>query len=227
MKLAQISRVFIVVLARDLKLGFRHMSDLLNPLLFFLIVVTLFPLALGPDKPVLQQYAVAIIWVAALLATSVSMDSMFRSDLEDGSLEQFLLSPYPDMILVSAKIFAHWLMTGAPLVIFAMILSTILYLPEVAYFPLLMSLLLGTPVLSLVGSVASALTVGLRVGGMLLVLLILPLYMPILIVAIAAANKAMEDLTSLGEYYFLGIMLVLALTLAPFATVSALRIRMS
>ena len=221
-----ISQAFTAILLRDLRLGFRHVSDLLNPLLFFLMVVTLFPLSLGPEKAVLQQHAAAIIWVAAVLASSISLDMMFRSDMEDGSMEQILLSPHSDIILVMAKILAHWLMAGAPLVIFALLLSVFLYLPTEAYFPLTMTLLLGTPILSLVGSVAVALTVGLRGGGMLLVLLILPLYMPVLIFAVSAVNNAMKDLSVAGEYYFLGAMLVLALTLAPFATASALRIRM-
>ena len=220
------TNAFKVILLRDLKLGFRHMSDLLNPLLFFLIVVTLFPLALGPQKAVLEQHAAAIVWVAAVLAASISLDKMFRSDMEDGSLEQILLSPYPDIILVMAKILAHWLMTGAPLTVFALVLSNMLFLPTEAYFPLLITLALGTPILSMVGSVAVALTVGLRGGGMLLVLLILPLYMPVLIFAVSAVNNSMRGLSVAGEYYFLGGMMVLALTLAPFATASSLRIRM-
>lgn len=219
------NRAFLAVLARDLKLGMRHRSEIINPLLFFLLVITMFPLGLGPDKAVLQQNAPAIIWVAAVLASGLSLEMMFRSDYEDGSLEQILLSPYPDIILVFAKILAHWLLNSAPLICFALFLSMFLYLPEVAYFPLLVSMLLGTPILSLVGSVAVALTVGLRGGGMLLVLLILPLYTPVLIFAVAAVNNAMHDMVIQGEFYFLGAMLVLALTLAPFATVAALRIR--
>lgn len=217
---------FTAVLVRDLKLGLRHRSELLNPLLFFLIVVTLFPLALGPDKTTLQQLAPAVIWVAAVLASSISMDMMFRSDFEDGSLEQFLLAPCPDIILVMAKILAHWLLTGAPLTLFALLLSILLYLPAQALLPLLLSLLIGTPIFSLVGSVGVALTVGLRGGGMLLALLILPLYMPVLIFAVAAVNNALQGLSVRGEFYFLGALLVLALTLAPFATASSLRIRM-
>ena len=219
-------QAFTALLFRDLKLGFRNLGDLLNPLLFFLMVVTLFPLALGPEKSVLQEHAPAVIWVASLLAASISLDTMFRSDMEDGSLEQILLSPYPDIILVMAKILAHWLMTGAPLTIFALLLSILLYLPAEAYLPLLGTLLLGTPILSMVGSVAVALTVGLRSGGMLLVLLILPLYMPVLIFAISAVNNAMRGLPVAGEFYFLGGMLILALTLSPFATAYALKIRM-
>ena len=219
-------QAFTTLLFRDLKLGFRNLGDLLNPLLFFLMVVTLFPLALGPEQSVLREHAPAVIWVASLLAASISLDVMFRSDMEDGSLEQILLSPYPDIILVMAKILAHWLMTGAPLTIFALLLSILLYLPAEAYLPLLGTLLLGTPILSIVGSVAVALTVGLRSGGMLLVLLILPLYMPVLIFAISAVNNSMRGLSVAGEFYFLGGMLILALTLAPFATAYALKIRM-
>ncbi len=217
---------FSAVLMRDLKLGFRHSSDLLNPLLFFLMVVTMFPLALGPDKITLQQNAPAVIWVAALLASSVSLDSMFRTDFEDGSLEQILLSPQPAIILVMAKILAHWLMTGAPLTIFALLLGMLLYLPTAAFLPLLASLLIGTHIFSLVGSVGVALTVGLRGSGMLLALLILPLYMPVLIFAVAAVNNALNGMSVRGEFYFLCALLILAFTLAPFATVSSLRIRM-
>jgi heme exporter protein B len=216
----------MAVLTRDIRLGLRHRGELLNPLLFFLIVVTLFPLSLGPDKAVLQQHAPAVIWVAALLASSISLDMMFRSDFEDGSLEQILLSPYSDSVLVFAKILAHWLLTGAPLTVFAIILSVLLYMPGEAILPLLATLLLGTPILSLVGSVGVALTVGLRGGGMLLALLVLPLYMPVLIFAVAAVNNTIKGLSVQGEIYILGAMLLLALTLAPFATASSLRIRM-
>ncbi len=226
MSLVTIDKAFLAILVRDLRLGLRHRSELINPLLFFLIVVTLFPLALGPDKIALQQNAPAVIWVAAVLAASVSMDMMFRSDFEDGSLEQILLSPHSDTILVMAKILAHWLLTGAPLIVFALLLSILLYLPTAALIPLLISLLLGTPIFSLVGSVGVALTVGLRGGGMLLALLILPLYMPVLIFAVAAVNNAVQGMSVSGEFYFLGALLVLALTLAPLATAASLRIRM-
>jgi heme exporter protein B len=217
---------FSAILFRDLKLGFRNSSDLLNPLLFFLIVVTMFPLALGPDKLTLQQNAPAVIWVAAVLASSVSLDMMFRTDFEDGSLEQMLLSPQPAIILIMAKILAHWLMTGAPLTIFALLLGMLLYLPMDAILPLSASLLIGTHIFSLVGSVGVALTVGLRGSGMLLALLILPLYMPVLIFAVAAVNNSLKGLSVSGEFYFLFALLILAFTLAPFATVASLRIRM-
>ena len=216
----------LAVFIRDIRTGLRRPGDLLNPLLFFFMVITLFPLALGPEKPVLQQHAASIVWVAAILSASISLDSMFRSDMEDGSLEQILLSPYPDIILVLAKISAHWLLTGAPLVILALALGGFLYLPAQGYLPLLLSLLLGTPVLSLVGSVAAALTVGLRSGAMLLILVILPLYMPVLIFAVSAVNNALRGLSIAGELYFLGGLLVLAVSLAPLATAAVLRIRM-
>lgn len=219
-------KVFMIILLRDLRLGMRHRGELINPLLFFLIVVTLFPLALGPDKSVLQQHAPAVIWVAAVLAATVSMDMMFRSDFEDGSLEQLLLAPHSAIIVVLAKVFAHWLLTGAPLTVFALLLSVLLYLPVDALFPLLLTLLIGTPIFSLVGSTGVALTVGLRSGGMLLALLILPLYMPVLIFAIAAVNNALYGMAVKGEFYFLSALLILALTLAPFATASSLKIRM-
>ena len=218
---------FISLLKRELVLGIRHSSELLNPLLFFLIVITMFPLALGPEPGKLREIAVAVIWVAAVLASSLSLDMMFRSDFEDGSLEQLLLSPHPVQALLMAKVFAHWCLSGAPLAICAMTLGLFLYLPAAAMLPLLFTLLLGTPVLSLVGSVVVALTVGLRGGGMLMALLILPLYMPLLIFAVSAVNNAVQGLSIEAELYFLAAILMLALTLCPFATAASLRIRMN
>ncbi len=187
MEIAIIFRAFTAVLSRDIRLALRHRSELLNPLLFFLIVVTMFPLALGPDKLTLQAHAPAVIWVAAVLASSISLDLMFRSDFDDGSLEQLLLSPCPDTVLVMAKILAHWLLTGAPLTVFAMLLSIFLYLPGAA---------------------------------------VLPLYMPVLIFAVAGVNNTLKGLSVYGEIYILAAMLILAATLCPFATASSLKIRM-
>ncbi len=219
--------IFSCLLKRELLLGLRHRSELLHPLLFFLIVVTMFPLALGPEPEQLRQIAVAVIWVAAVLASSLSLDMMFRSDFEDGSLEQILLSAQPTNVLIMAKVFAHWLLSGAPLILCALSLGYFLYLPQSASAPMLATLLLGTPVFSLIGSVATALTVGLRGGGMLLALLILPLYMPLLIFAVSAVNNAVQGLSIKAELYFLSALLVLALTLTPFATSASLRIRLS
>lgn len=217
---------FTALLRRDLVLGYRYLTDAANPLLLFLIVVTLFPLALGPDRAVLQSLAPGIIWVAALLASSLSLDSLFRSDYEDGSLEQILLSPVSGPVLIAAKIVAHWLLSGLPMVVFAVVMSLFLYLPANAVVPLLLTLLLGTPVLSLVGAVAGSLTVGLRGSAMLQALIILPLYIPLLIFAVAAVNNAVRGLPVTAELYFLAALLVLAVTLAPLAVVSSLRIRL-
>ena len=219
------SAVFLAVLRRDLLIGLRHRSELFNPLVFFFIVVTMFVLALGPYQNTLNQVAPAIIWVAALLASTLSLDMLFHSDLEDGSLEQFLLSPYPLIFTVIAKITSHWLLTAAPLILAALFLGVMVYLPQNAMLPLLVTLLLGTPVLSLVGAVLTALTVGLRGSGILLTLLILPLYIPVLIFSVATVDNAVKGLAITGELYFLGAMLVLAVTLAPFATAASLRVR--
>ena len=214
------------ILHRDILLGLRHRSELANPLIFFLIVVSMFPLALGPEREILQRIGPGVIWVAALLATSLSLEMMFRSDYEDGTLEQILLSKHPVTVLVIAKIVAHWLQTGAPLILAGIFLGILLHLPSSLLFPLVLTLLLGTPVLSLVGSAAVALTIGLRGGGMLLALLILPLYIPVLIFSVAAVDNAAQGFSIRGELYFLSAILVLAVTLAPFATTASLRIRL-
>ena len=220
------SNAFLTLLHRDLVLGLRNQSDLVNPLLFFIIIITMFPLAVGPHRETLQQLAPAIIWVAAVLAAGLTLDGIFRTDFEDGSLEQLMLSPHPGLLLVMAKICAHWLLSGAPLIVFVLLSGVLLYLPGEAVMTLLVTLFLGTPVISLVGAIAGALTVGLRGSGLLQALIILPLFMPLLVFAVSAVTNAMKGLPVTGELYFLGAILVLALTLAPFAVVSALRIRL-
>ncbi len=220
-------RAFTALLQRDLVLGLRNQSDLINPLLFFIIVVTLFPLTVGPEQSTLQKLAPGIVWVAAVLASSLSLDGIFRSDYEDGSLEQLLLSPQPKILLIMAKISAHWLLSGAPLIVFVLFSGVLLYLPDAATWTLLVTLLLGTPVLSLVGAIAAALTVGLRSSGLLQALLILPLFMPLLIFAVSAVSNVSRGLSVTGEYYFLGALLTLALTLAPFAVLASLKVRMA
>ena len=226
MKIRSTVNAFMSILHRDILLGLRHRSELANPLIFFLIVVSMFPLALGPEREILQRIGPGVIWVAALLATSLSLEMMFRSDYEDGTLEQILLSKHPVTVLVIAKIVAHWLQTGAPLILAGIFLGILLHLPASLLFPLVLTLLLGTPVLSLVGSAAVALTIGLRGGGMLLALLILPLYIPVLIFSVAAVDNAAQGFSIRGELYFLSAILVLAVTLAPFATTASLRIRL-
>ncbi|EIJ41647.1 heme exporter protein CcmB [Beggiatoa alba B18LD] len=219
--------VFRVLLKRDLMLAYRHRAELINPLLFFLIVVSLFPLGVSPDPKMLQQIAPGVIWVAALLAAMLSLDNLFRSDFDDGSLEQIALCAHPLPLLVLAKTLAHWLVTGLPLLLVSPLLGIFMFLPAEAISILLLTLLLGTPILSLVGGIGVALTVGLRRGGLLLSLLVLPLFIPVLIFAASAVNAASSGLPVAGQLYFLGALLSLALTLSPFATAAALRISLS
>jgi heme exporter protein B len=219
-----LSHAFRVVLKRDLTLAYRHRSELANPLLFFVIVVSLFPLAVSPEPTLLEKVAPGVIWVAALLATMLSLHGIFRSDYDDGALEQMLLSAHPVFVLVLAKVLAHWLITGLPLILLSPLLGVLMHLPTDAMPTLVATLTLGTPVLSLVGAIGTALTVGLRRGGVLLSLLVLPLYIPVLIFAANAVGAAGAGLSVAGQLYFLGALLALALTLAPIATAAALRI---
>jgi heme exporter protein B len=218
---------FFALLKRDLLLAFRHRGELANPLLFFLIVVTLYPLGVSPDEALLRKIAPGVIWIAALLAALYSLENMFRSDFDDGSLEQMALSPYPLSLLVLAKVLAHWLVSGLPMLLLAPLLAMFLAMPAPAMTVLELTLLIGTPLLSLIGSIGVALTVGLRRGGILLTLLVLPLYIPVLIFATNAVSAAAAGLSVTGQLYFLAAMLVLALTLVPLATAAALRISLS
>ena len=217
----------LALFRRDLTLAFRHRAEMANPLLFFVIVVTLFPMGITPEARILETIAPGVIWVAALLAAMLSLDTLFRSDFEDGALEQILLSPHPAAVLVLAKVLAHWLVTGLPLILAAPLLGVLLALPGDAMWVLVATLALGTPVLSLVGAIGTALTVGLRRGGVLLSLLVLPLYIPVLIFGSNAVGTAADGLPVIGQLYFLGALLVLALTLAPLAIGAALRISLS
>jgi heme exporter protein B len=218
---------FAVLLKRDLVLAYRRRAELANPLLFFILITALFPLGLGSNKPILQAVGPGVIWVAALLAALLSLDGMFRSDFEDGSLEQLMLSSHPVSLLVVAKISAHWLVTGLPLVIVAPLLGVLLALPGDAIGVLVVTLLLGTPILSLIGAVGVALTVGLRRGGIILSLLVLPLYVPVLIFASDAVSTAASGIPITAQLYIIGAMLVLALSLAPLATAASLRVSLS
>jgi heme exporter protein B len=212
------------LLKRDLMLAFRHRAELVNPLIFFLIVVSLFPMGLNPQSQVLPMMGAAVIWVAALLAAMLSLDNMFRSDFDDGTLEQIVLSPWPLPAMVLMKVLAHWLVSGIPLVLLSPLLGVMFNLPAAGIGALVLTLLIGTPVLSLVGAIGVALTVGLRRGGVLLSLLVLPLYIPILIFGAGSVWDAALGSSIQGPLLFLGAILVLALTLAPFAIASAVRI---
>lgn len=218
------TQAFFTLLQRDLKIAVRHRGDIFNPLLFFIMVVTLFPLGIGPEPQMLARVAPGIIWVAALLASMLSLERLFKADFSDGSLEQMLLSPQPLSILVLAKVLAHWILTGVPLTIIAPLLAVLLNLDTNSYGALIATLTLGTPVLSLLGAIGVALTVGLRKGGVLLSLLILPLYIPVLIFATSAIDAAGMNLPYDGQLAIIGAMLIGSLTLAPFAIGASLRV---
>lgn len=218
---------FAGLVKRDLLLAFRHRGELMNPLLFFMIIVTLFPLGVSPEASLLRVMAPGVIWIAALLAGLFSLEGIFRSDFDDGSLEQMALSPHPLSVLVLAKVLAHWLVSGLPMLFMAPLLALFLALPAPGIVALELTLLVGTPLLSLTGSIGVALTVGLKRGGVLLSLLVLPLYIPIVIFATNAVSAAVAGLPIDGQIYFLAALLALAFTLAPFATAAALRISLS
>lgn len=218
---------FFAIIRRDLILAVRLRAEAVNPVFFFILVVTLFPLGVGAETKLLQTMAPGIIWVSALLAAMLSLDSLFRSDFDDGSLEQLLLSPHPLTILVFAKIIAHWLVTGLPLLLIAPLLAVFLGLPEQALGTLLITLVLVTPVLSLIGSIGVALTVGLRRGGMILSLLVLPLYVPVLIFASNAVTMAGNGFAVDAQINILIAILSLAVVLAPLPAAAALKMSMS
>jgi len=220
-------RAFSLLLKRDLTLAMRHRAEMINPLLFFVLVTSLFPLGIGADPKLLQAVGPGVIWVAALLAALLSLEGIFRSDFEDGTLEQFLLSSHPVSVLVIAKVLAHWLITGLPLLVISPLLGVLLGLPGDAIMILLITLALGTPVLSLIGAVGVALTVGLRKGGMILSLLVLPLYVPLLIFAANAVDTAAAGLPVTAHLSLISALLVLSLSLSPLATAAALRISLS
>ena len=209
---------------RELIVAFRHKGELANPLIFFLMVVVFLPLGISPEKSILSLLAPGMIWAIALLATLLSLDGLFRSDFDDGSLEQMLLSPQPLPLLILTKIGAHWLMTGVPLTLLTPLLGVMLYLPADGYVPMMLSLLIGTGSLSLIGSIGAALTVGLRKGGLILSLVVMPLYVPVLIFGAGAVNGAVEGFGIGAELAILAAMLLAALILAPFAVAGALRI---
>ncbi|MEX2125800.1 MAG: heme exporter protein CcmB [Woeseia sp.] len=224
LKLPALSDGLIAVIRRDLQLAWRRPGDVLNPLFFFAIVSTLFPLAIGPDAAQLALNGPGVLWVAALLAALLSLNSLFLNDYEDGTLEQLLLSPQPLPLLALAKSIAHWLVSGLPLVLVSPLVATSFQMPARTTTVMMLTLTLGTVSLSLLGSIGAGLTVGLNRGNALLSLLVLPLAMPILIfgartVSLAAAGDAVSS-----GVYFLGAYCTLALTLAPFATAAALRI---
>jgi heme exporter protein B len=212
---------------RDLRLVWRRRGDALQPLMFALMVVALFPLALGAEPGKLAKIAPGVLWVAVLLSGLLTLDNLFRSDLEDGSLEQLLLSRAPLAWLIAVRVGVHWTVTSLPLLVATPLLAELLALPHDLLGPLLASLALGTPLLSLIGAVVAALTVGIRRSGMLLAVLALPMYVPVLVFGAGAVAAASQGLPWLGAIYLLGAGLALALVLAPLAAATALRIALT
>lgn len=212
------------IIQRELKIAFRSGAEVINPLWFFLIVITLFPLGIGPEPQQLARIAPGVVWVAALLASLLALERLFRDDFLDGSLEQLLLLPTPLPLTVLGKVVAHWLITGLPLILLSPLAALLLSLDFAGWRAMALTLLLGTPTLSFLGAIGTGLTVGLRRGGVLLSLLVLPLSIPVLIFATAAIEAAGQGLPVSGYLAILGAMLAVSATLSPFATAAALRI---
>jgi heme exporter protein B len=215
---------FWLVVHREMRLSFRRPEQLLQPLVFFLIVTTLFPLGLSVDLSLLRDMAPGVLWVAALLSSLLSLDSLFKSDADDGTLEQLALSGQGLTLIVVAKTLAHWLVTGFALVLISPIVGTALAIPVGAFATMMLSLTLGTLTLSWLGAIGAGLTIGLRRGNVLLALIVLPLAMPLLIFGAAATDRAISGVSVAGALYFLAALCVLTSTLAPFAATAALRI---
>jgi heme exporter protein B len=216
--------IVFVLLRRELTLAMRRRGDVLTVLFFFVIVSSLFPLGVGPDPKLLRLMGGGVVWVAALLAAMLSLGRMFASDYADGTLEQLVLTPTPPVVWITGKIVAHWLVSGVPLIFVAPVLGVQFGLSSEALGVLVFSLLLGTPVLSLIGAIGAALTLGLRGGGVLVSLLVLPLYIPVLIFGAGAVDGAMSGLGSEAHLSLLGGILILAFMLTPWAVSAALRI---
>ena len=212
------------IIYRDLLLATRRWADVLTALVFFVIVVSLFPLGVGPEPNLLRTIAPGVIWVAALLASMLSLTRIFAADYADGTLEQMLLSTAPLGMIVVAKVIAHWLVTGLLVVLIAPLLALQFDLPQQLLATLTLSLLLGTPVLSMIGAIGAALTLGLRGGGALLSLLVLPLYVPVLIIGAGAVDMAAAGLGTEAHFLLLAALLVVAAAFAPWAAAAALRI---
>lgn len=216
-------RAFLVLLSRDLRLALRSGGDVAAVLAFFVITVVLFPLGVGPETVLLGRIAAGVVWVAALLATLLALDRLFAQDYEDGSLDLLVLSPLPLEAAVLAKALAHWLLTGLPLILLSPVMAAMLGLEARVWPVLVLSLLLGTPCLSLIGAVGAALTLGARRGGALLALLILPLFIPVLIFGATAVEAVATGLTARPHLLLLAGFLAAALPLAPIACAAALR----
>jgi heme exporter protein B len=216
--------LFVAVLLRDLKLASRRRIDTLLPLVFFGVALALFPLGVGPERETLRLIAPGVVWVCALLASMLSVNALFAGDLADGSLEQMLLAPQSPVALAAAKCAVHWLLTGLPLLLATPLVAVLFDLSLPAFGALALGLLLGTPILSLLGALGAALTLGLRSGGMLLILIVMPLTIPALIFGTGAVSTVEAGLSAAGHFSLLGALLIVTAIGAPWATAAALRI---
>jgi len=215
---------WVLIVRRELRLSFRRPDQLLQPLVFFLIVTTLFPLGLSLQLSLLRDMSPGVLWVAALLSSLLSLDALFKSDADDGTLEQLALCGQGLTVIVTAKTLAHWLVTGAALVLVSPLVGTALNIPGSAFGTMMVSLALGTLTLSWLGAIGAGLTVGLKRGNVLLSLIVLPLAMPLLIFGAGATERAISGVSAAGALYFLAALCVFTCTLAPFAATQALRI---
>ncbi|KZY36439.1 heme exporter protein CcmB [Alcanivorax sp. HI0083] len=216
--------VFRAALSRELLVLWRSPAEIINPLFFFVMVISLFPLAISPKPELLALVAPGVLWVAALLAVMLSLDGLFRRDQESGVLELLLTAPVMAVVPVSAKLLAHWLLTGLPLVLISPVLAHMLQLPDAVLATVMLSLLLGTPALTIIGAIGAALTVGLNRGGILLAVLVLPLYIPVLIFGAGAVSAAVDGGAVNGILAILGALLALAVSLGPLAVAAGLKI---
>ena len=214
---------FSAVLSRDLRLALRQSADSFTVIAFFAIATVLFPVGIGPEAEVLSRIAAGVVWVTALLAALLSLDRVFATDYEDGTLDHLILNGQSTILVVLAKVLAHWLTTGVPLIIMSPVLAVTLQLPAEGYGVLVMALILGTPTVSLIGALGAALVLGARRGGVLLSLLVLPLYIPVLIFGTAAVEAALTGVPSAPMLTILGGLALIAVTLCPFGTAAALR----
>jgi|SRR5450755_76379 len=221
---ASFASTFAVLVARDLRLAARRRIDAALPLAFFTVAVSLFPLGVGPEPQMLRQIAPGVVWVAALLAAMLSVTQLYATDLSDGSLEQMLLVPGARIAIVAAKAVSHWLLTGLPLALAAPLFGLLFDMSPAAIVALIASLVLGTPVLSLLGGLGAALTLGLRSGAVLLILIIVPLCVPVLIFGAGTVAAVDAGVSARGHYSLLGALLIFTTLLAPIATAAALRI---
>ena len=216
--------IFFSILKREIKISWQQKAELLNPLWFFLLVITLFPLVIGPEPALLARIGPGVVWVAALLSALLAFERLFADDFRDGSLEQLMLLAYPQPLVMLAKVVAHWLLTALPLILLSPIAALLLSLEPTVWWALILTLLLGTPTLSAVGAIGVALTVALRKGGVLLSLLVVPLIIPVLIFSASVLDAALLNLGYSGQLAILGAIMALSVTLAPFAIAAALRI---